>query len=96
MSTKLNLNMLKPRVYRGWVNQPSTQQAGNKYHGMECIVEDYGGANVVAHFTQGECHGVELPRNAVSERFCSEAEKSPASRAYREDRRQQCYTFWTS
>ena len=59
--------MAKPRIFRAWINQPSTLQPLHKLHGTKCIaVEDRPG-NVRLYFTDGAIHSMDADLLCVSE-----------------------------
>ena len=64
---------MKPRLYRAWINQPSTDQPLHALHGQRCIVEDHGRDSVRIWFTEGDIHSMEVLRRCVSEIKLSEA-----------------------
>ena len=62
---KIN-NYNKMKIYRGWVNQPSTLQPLNELHGTKAIVVDDGSGSVRLYFTEGEVHSMQAPKICVS------------------------------
>ena len=59
--------MSKPRIFRAWINQPSTLQPLHNLHGVKCIaVEDRPG-NVRLYFTEGAVHSMDADPLCVSE-----------------------------
>lgn len=64
----------RPLLYRGWINQPSTQQPLYRLHGKHCIVEDTGDRSVTLHFTEGDVHSMTALRGCVSRVRLSAAE----------------------
>lgn len=61
------------RTYRAWINQPSTLDLFQSYHGQKCIVQDDGELSVRVWFTEGPIHSMVIPRNCVSELKISKA-----------------------
>ena len=62
------------RVYRGWVNQPSTLQPLHELSGTRCIVVDYSDrCTVDIYFTEGNVHSMRVPRLCISEYHLSSA-----------------------
>ena len=58
---------MKSKIYRGWINQPSTLQPAHKYHGKSGIVVDDGEADVLRiFFTEGETYSMDILRLNVS------------------------------
>lgn len=55
------------RVYRGWVNQPSTHQPLHSLHGKKCIVIHDRPGNVRLWFTEGEIHSVDADPLCVTQ-----------------------------
>jgi len=61
------------KIYRGWINQPSTLQDLHELHGKKCIVEDRGDASVRIWFTEGPVHSMMCLRGAVEREQISKA-----------------------
>lgn len=56
------------KIYRGWFDQPSTQQDYHALHGRRCIVYDSGeGKSVQVYFTEGPVRSMEVLRYCISE-----------------------------
>lgn len=63
------------KIYRGWINQPSTLQPLHELHGKSCIVVDNGDKDSVRlYFTEGEVHSMEALRRCVTRVYLSAAE----------------------
>ena len=58
---------MKRKIYRGWINQPSTLQQDHKYHGKRGIVVDEFPERPVVHmwFTDGDTHSMDILRTSV-------------------------------
>jgi hypothetical protein len=64
------------KIYRAWVNQPSTLQPDHRLHGRVCIVVDDGSRPTVRlFFAEGEEHSAEAMRSSVSRLYGSRAEQ---------------------
>ena len=58
--------MKLPKIYRAWINQPSTLQPLHRLHGTHCIaVEDRPG-NVRLYFTEGPVHSMDADPICIS------------------------------
>jgi hypothetical protein len=55
------------KIYRAWINQPSTSQPLHKFNGKNCIVQDTGEKSVRLFFTEGAIHSMQAPRQCISE-----------------------------
>jgi hypothetical protein len=65
--------MTLPKIYRAWINQPSTLQPLHRLHGTYCIaVEDRPG-NVRLYFTEGAIHSMDADPICISKVKLSEA-----------------------
>jgi hypothetical protein len=62
------------KLYRAWVNQPSTLQPLHKLHGKYCIVHDTGENSVTLYFTEGDLHSTTALRQCISRVYLSAAE----------------------
>lgn len=58
---------MNERIYRAWINQPSTQQPLHHLHGVTCIAVDDGESTVQLFFTQGDVHSMVASREYVSQ-----------------------------
>ena len=54
------------KIYRAWINQPSTQQPLHRLHGVRCIVQDDGSQSVTIWFVDGPVHSMQALRQCVS------------------------------
>jgi hypothetical protein len=61
------------KIYRAWINQPSTLQALHYLHGHHCIAQDKGEDHVRIFFTEGPVHSMRVPRQSISEIHLSKA-----------------------
>ena len=62
------------KLYRAWINQPSTLQPLHALHGTYCIACDRDGANVHLYFTEGDVHSMVAPRTCIARVYLSDAE----------------------
>lgn len=62
------------RLYRAWINQPSTLQPLHKYHGKVCIAYDNHTDDLTVYFTSGPIHSMTVLRECVSQIPLSSAE----------------------
>ena len=63
------------KIYRAWINQPSTQQPLHKLHGRRCIVHDnIEDTYVTLYFTTGKVHSMIADRLSISEIYLSAAD----------------------
>lgn len=53
------------KIYRAWINQPSTSQPLHYIHGKRCIVHDEGDFTVDVWFTEGPTHSMRVLRACV-------------------------------
>lgn len=63
------------KIYRAWINQPSTLQPLHRLHGTRCIVHDTGDISVTLYFTEGNTHSMTALRQCISRIKLSGAEK---------------------
>jgi len=63
------------KIYRAWINQPSTLQPLHKMHGTHCIVHDTGDESVTLYFTEGVLHSTTALRQCISRIYLSGAEQ---------------------
>jgi len=54
------------KIYRAWVNQPSTLQPLHSLNGTKCIAVDTGNRSVRIYFTEGPVHSMEVLRECLS------------------------------
>jgi hypothetical protein len=54
------------KIYRAFINQPSTLQPLHTLNGVRCLVQDNGGNTIKVFFTSGPVHSMQIPRNCVS------------------------------
>ena len=54
------------KVYRGWINQPSTAQPLHEMNGKSCVVVDSGGKVVDLYFCTGTVLSMQAPRLSIS------------------------------
>jgi hypothetical protein len=66
---------MKPKIYRAWINQPSTEQQLHRLHGVTCIAVDYGEPSLTLYFTDGDTHSTTALRQCVSKIKLSSAEE---------------------
>ena len=59
--------MAKPRIFRAWINQPSTLQPLHKLHGTKCIAVEYRPGTVRLYFTEGAVYSMDADPLCVSE-----------------------------
>ena len=55
------------RMYRAWINQPSTAHPLFHLHGQHCIAVDTGESSVRIWFTHGSVYSMEVLRNCICE-----------------------------
>jgi hypothetical protein len=65
---------MSAKIYRAWINQPSTLQPLHALHGVTCIVHDRGDPSVTLYFTEGAVHSMEAFRTCISRVYLSAAE----------------------
>ena len=65
---------MKPKIYRAWINQPSTLQPLHRVHGRYCIAEDYGLPSLKLHFVDGDVHSMTALRECIVRVKLSSAE----------------------
>ena len=54
-------------IYRGWINQPSTNQNLHYFHGTKVLIESvFGISTVRIYFLEGMTISMEVPRNCNS------------------------------
>lgn len=70
---------MKPKIYRAWINQPSTLQPLHDMHGQRCIVADYGDDCIDIYFTDGDTHSMRVHRLCVSQIHLSAATQGGAA-----------------
>lgn len=62
------------KIYRAWINQPSTLQPLHLLHGEYCIaVDDSDFGHVTLYFTEGNTHSCVAPRGCISKVHLSSA-----------------------
>jgi len=66
---------MNDKIYRAWINQPSTLQPLHEYHGKRCIVNDTDDKTVTIYFTEGAIHSMMVPRLCISRIYISAAEQ---------------------
>jgi len=59
--------MEKPRIFRAWINQPSTLQPLHYLHGTACIATEDRPGNVRLYFVEGAVHSMDADPSCVSE-----------------------------
>ena len=65
------------RIYRAFINQPSTLQPLHKLDGVRCIVvDDPDKDRVILHFTEGDVHSMLADRLCISQIFLCKAEQA--------------------
>jgi len=62
------------KLYRAWINQPSTLQPLHHLHGKHCIAQDDGLSIVRLWFTEGDIHSMQAPRECISQILLSSAQ----------------------
>jgi hypothetical protein len=67
------------KLYRAWINQPSTLQPLHALHGTHCIVHDTGDQSVTLYFTEGDVHSTTAFRQCISRVYLSDAETKVAA-----------------
>lgn len=55
------------KIYRAWVNQPSTLQPLHHLHGKHCIAQDSQELTVRLWFTEGDTHSMQAPRECINQ-----------------------------
>jgi hypothetical protein len=66
---------MKPKIYRAWINQPSTAQPLHRLHGVTCIAVDNGEPSLTLYFTEGGTHSTTALRECITRVKLSSAEK---------------------
>lgn len=67
------------KIYRAWINQPSTLQPLHNLHGKRCIVHDTGDQSVTLYFTDGDVHSMTALRQCISRIYLSYADQKAAA-----------------
>jgi hypothetical protein len=62
------------KIYRAWINQPSTLQPLHHLHGTVCIARDDGDDTLTLYFTTGDKHSMIAQRNCIARVYLSDAE----------------------
>lgn len=62
------------RIYRAWINQPSTFDVLHNLHGKYCIAHDTNERSIRLYFTEGPIHSMESLRECITEVKLSSAE----------------------